>query len=151
MENAVTKHEVRDRKATITNGNDFDETCKVSIEVKVEKNCLISTTGKMITGKGVCWVDGSSHEVDRVIYGVLPGGDVHANITKNSGGNLENLPITPFEAVESHVKCVEESKKTAVDKHVVKVERVKVNFEKVVKSVEPPLGKVLKANRDVTE
>lgn len=111
----------------------------------------MSTTGKIATGKGVCKVDGSSHEVNRVIYGVLSGGDVHANITKNSNGDLVNLPATPLEAVESHVKCVEESKKTAVERHVAKVERVKVNLESVRKSEVPPLGKVLKADRLATE
>lgn len=111
----------------------------------------MSTTGYIATGKGVCKVDGSSHEVDRVMYGVFSGGDVHTNITKNPGGDLINLPATPFEAVESHVKCVIESKKTTVEKHVVKVVRVKVNLEKVVKSETPPLGKVFEANRVVTE
>lgn len=151
VEDAVTKHKVRDRNATETNGNDFDVTCIVSKEVKVESKCFISTTGKIMTGKGVCKVDGSSHEVNRVIYGVLPGGDVHTNITKNSGGNFDELPATPLEAVEPHVKCIEDSKKTAVEKHVVKVERVKINLESVVKTVNPPVGKVFKANRDVTE
>lgn len=69
IENAVTKHEVRGRKATITNGNDAMETCWVSIEVKVEILCFISTTGNMTTGKGVAGVDKSSHENKALIYG----------------------------------------------------------------------------------
>lgn len=53
--------------------------------------------------------------------------------------------------MESHVKCVKEPEVTAVECHVVKVERVKVNLESVVKTDPRPLGKVFATDRKVTE
>ncbi len=132
LEDIVVKHCVSGRYATDADGYDTVVSCVVSTEVKGMTGKFISTTGYRTTGKGVRKVDGLLHENLRKIYGVLSGGEVHANMAKNSGGDFEVLPITPFDAVETHVICCEESTVTVKSCYDEEVVRVVENVDKVV-------------------
>lgn len=69
IENAVTKHEVRGRNASLADGYNTNETCEVSAVVNLEMECFMSTTGCMATGKGVKGFVGESPEDKALIYG----------------------------------------------------------------------------------